>query len=91
MLRRVAELDAPHQLPRPDRLERLIERPCMCVLRLSSTSVIRSHPALGPSSRPATSCAQSVFVRRARAVGYRHPDGGSQNRNTAAVPARSYS
>jgi hypothetical protein len=37
------------------------------------------------------SSAQSIFVRRGRAVALRHPASGSLNINMLAVPARSYS
>ena len=46
MIGRVAELDAPYQLPWPGRLERLVKGPLVCVLRVFSTNVSFSQPAL---------------------------------------------
>ena len=87
----VAEHDTANQRPRPLRLKPFVESAFGVRVEVVQTTTTWEHAAYRPSSSLATSSAQSLFVRRGRAVACRHPDNGSQNMNTDAVPARSYS
>ncbi len=73
MLRRVAELDAPHQRPRSLRLERLVKRALGVGVKVVAPRSLHARSVTAFEQTSHFLMAQSIFVFRSRTVASRQP------------------